>query len=1219
MNKKLLMRLLCALLSVLMLVCMIPAITVSAAEDSVPVLDTKIDYTSVDYKSAEERLAAMTQYYSDDNFSLYCDQLLGVVGYRNNKTGEILFTNPWNMTAEKSSVDKTRAKLMSQITLSYVNSKNEAKDLTSYTDAVLKGQIAVKTIKNGLRVEYVIGERSARTLVPQMIEAGAFEEKILKPLGENAGFNSSEYRKLKAYFNEMFYVTYMADGRTDYAEAIATEYPITKEKGIDIYVLQYDLGNKVLRELESWIMEYCPEYTFEEMDNDHAYVEFEEESVSPPVFKMALEYTVDANGLSVTLPANGLRYDETAYRVTDLSILPYMGACNSTNQGYSFIPDGSGAIFDLSTTIVDYNYRVYGEDYSLDFNVSDAHNQTIRMPVYGQVETEVLEDGTTGASRGYLAIIESGESLASLHINHQPAVSTFSSIIPSFVTRQDDKASQSSWDVYACRRYVDDYKIRYIMLSDDTKAAAAGLTSYYECSWMGMACAYRDYLSKTNEGYQRLTDADVKTSLPLYLETFGCMDSIEKVMSMPVTVSVPLTTFEDVAAMYDYLAGEGVTNVNFKLTGFANGGMYSEMPYKLKWEKSVGGKGGFEDLTAYAAEKGFSLYPDFDFVFTTQGDGGSKVNMKKNAARTIDNRYTSRRVYSATKQSLVSYYQMVMSPDTYSHFYEKLGKKYAKYENATGISLESFGNALNSDYDENKTVLREEAKEYVIEALAYFKQNYDIMLDGGNAFTWGYADHILNVPLDSSRYNYEKSAVPFMGVVLHGYVEFAGSPLNMEGNLSYAMLKAMENGASIYFVLSYANTELLKEDVLLSQNYSVRYDIWQSRLVDIYEEINAVLADVQTKLIIDHKFLEGNRVADQDELLQDIADAAADKAAEIEAQLKAEHDAAVAAIRQARIAATTAAATIDAYIANDFVTKLQAQRVSNTTAIQPLANYWKLLLATPEGESFNEGYVTSFKLNYRSTIQNYIDSMRANVADAATLLQAAKDAHAYLISVDADQMLIDEAAAGVVEAQTAYDTLMAQYNGNGATFNVADFATEEEYIAFLNDYILGSVTDLDGDEDVDADDKALYNQKYAAYDGIGAEALYDAYIQLMKAQGLYDLTTETPDEELPGEGEGEETPGEGEGEGDETPGEGEGTPGEGEGEGEGTPEEDATVVPDPPKSKYAIDNDIVLVTYGEEGAPYKSIILNFNDYAVQTTYNGVIYTIEAYGYVVIYY
>ena len=47
---------------------------------------------------------------------------------------------------------------------------------------------------------------------------------------------------------------------------------------------------------------------------------------------------------------------------------------------------------------------------------------------------------------------------------------------------------------------------------------------------------------------------------------------------------------------------------------------------------------------------------------------------------------------------------MVLSPATYSRFYEKVGKKYARYEKATGISLATFGSALNSDYDENKTV-----------------------------------------------------------------------------------------------------------------------------------------------------------------------------------------------------------------------------------------------------------------------------------------------------------------------------------------------------------------------------------------------------------------------------------------------------------------------------------------------------------------------------------
>ena len=53
-------------------------------------------------------------------------------------------------------------------------------------------------------------------------------------------------------------------------------------------------------------------------------------------------------------------------------------------------------------------------------------------------------------------------------------------------------------------------------------------------------------------------------------------------------------------------------------------------------------------------------------------------------------------------------------------------------------------------------------------------------------------------------------------------------------------------------------------------------------------------------------------------------------------------------------------------------------------------------------------------------------------------------------------------------------------------------------------------------------------------------------------------------------------------------------------------------------SKYNPDSSIVLVTYGEAGAPYKSFILNFNNYAVKTEVNGVVYTLDAYDYVAIY-
>ncbi|MBE6701977.1 MAG: hypothetical protein E7585_00990 [Ruminococcaceae bacterium] len=1215
MKIKLLTRLFCALLSVLMMVCVIPAITVSAAEEEkVPVEDL----VSIEYPDAEARLAAMGAPYfttADGSYSLYCDERLGDVAYRNNKTGEILFTNPWSTSEDSDDTNNVR----SQILLKYVNNKinddENAIVLTSYKDAALKGQLSVSPIKNGVRVEYAIGERAARILLPQLIERADFEEKILKPMYENA--TRAEYQRFKNYYTEIFYASLMEDGNVNQAEGIASsqDYKIAKEKYIDIYAFDQSTGENRRRELALLIMENCPDYTFEEMDNDHAFVEYEEESISPPIFKMALEYTLDETGLVVSLPGNGLRYDESAYRVTSLTILPYMGASLSTNEGYTFIPDGSGALLNLKDEIPANSTRVYGEDYAA-INVSDARSQIMHMPIFGQVETVVTQgDDTTPATttqRGFLGIIESGESLASITADHLLTQENYAHVYPTFLTRPYEKvgSEKNPWLIYAGRRYVEDYKIRYIILSDDKKAEDAGLTSYYECSWMGMACAYRDYLDQTQEGFKRLTDETVKSSIPLYIETFGCLDSIEKVMSIPVTVSVPLTSFENIATMYDYLAGEGVTNVNFKLTGYANGGMYSEMPYKLKWEKSVGGKSGFEELTAYAAEKGFSLYPDFDFVYTTQSDGGSKVNMKKNAARTIENRYTAKRTHTATRVSLVSYYQMVMAPETYSKFYEKLGEKYAKYENATGISLASFGNALNSDFDEEKISLREESKAYVIEALAYFKQNYDVMLDGANAFTWNYADHILNVPLDSSRYNYEYKNIPFMGVVLHGYVEFAGSPLNMEGNLRYAMLKAMENGASVYFVLSYANTELLKEDILLSQNYSVRYDIWQSRLVEIYAELNAVLADVQTKLIVGHTSLTGSRIPDADELLEDIAKDAKDQIAQIEQAIEDKHKQEVAELRQARIAATEAAGKINGL--TNYVTLLNQERGSvSTTSYKYLYNTWKDLLIEQEAGEILEETLVRFNQYFKDSVSYRIVGMRNNIKVAAEYFIAAKQGYEHLVRVNAIDSMQQTALAGVEEALVAYEALMTIYDGRTATVpSWENVSTVEELAAAVVYDTTNPVVEAPTDADVLYE--FILGETPISYPGMGAEAFYESFVNLLIAQDLYDPADPTASPVNVEALLAELAPADNNNGGDDANG----------GENGDTLLDSAqTTVVNP---KYEIDADIILVTYGEVGQKFgdagtKSLILNFNNYAVTTTLeNGSTYTIEAYGYVVIY-
>lgn len=912
-----------------------------------------IDYTTLVFTSPEEKLASMLNkdgkpgpWLTKGNYELYVDAFSGEVAYKNIKTGEILFTNPYDIGTSTLGSTNTKNELLSQIVIQYTDN-NTSPIFVSYEMAALKDQITVKQIKNGIRVQYTLGREQARKLVPGMISIERFEEVICAKALEN-GISEFDYSKLTAYYLKLSLEGLSERGRAELIDA----FPIVEK--MDVYVFDQNASETEKNKIEGYIKTYCPEYTYEELDADHAETEYESQDKNPPLFKLALEYTLDEHGLTVRLPANGIRFNEALYQLESLQVLPYMGAGNSAYDGYTFYPDGAGSLYEFDdvedTKTRTVRGKVYGTDYAYH-TITGTYQQAIRYPVFGVVENsvyydyikttedaetgELIEDKTTlsgsivdqvnkfnstasgaqdsipkivqdfGAiignsantvvkreeSRGYVAIMEEGDALTDIMTYHAGSLSDYNTIKMVFNPRPSDSynlqdsisvGSDATWTVVSERKYVGNYKIRYVMLSDSELAEKNGVEDYYETSWLGMALAYRDYLDRN--GYlTRLTAEDVEDDIPLYIETFGALETTERILSIPVDVMTPLTTFENVKTMYDELAAEGITNINFKLTGYANGGMYSIVPSKLKWEKSVGGKDGFQDLVNYAAEvnktegNNLGIFPDFDFSYINYEKAFDGVSLRWHAVRTIDDRYASYREYSATEQKHVSHYQMAISPASFNKFYEKLTKNYLKYDNVNGISVSTLGNTLNSDFDEDDPYNREDSKEFVATALEYLSsqknnqgQEIELMSEGGNAFTWKFLDHLLDVSLDSSRNNDAAHAVPFVGVVLHGYINFTGSPMNMEGNIQYAMLKAIENGAAPYYILSYQNTQNLKDYMLLSHYYSVRYDIWKDDVIEMYDELNGVLGDVQDKLIIDHEFWTGTRVPDSDELLDDI-------------------------------------------------------------------------------------------------------------------------------------------------------------------------------------------------------------------------------------------------------------------------------------------------------------------------------------------------------------
>ena len=889
-------------------------------EDGVPL----IDYLNTNYETAEDKLADMIMVKEQNGYQLWYEEFTGEICLVDLSTGQKLFSNPFDIASGYQTIsDAVKQQLLSQIIITYLENDVQ-KTMNSYYEAALRNQITKKNIKNGIRVEYIMGEEQTIRLVPRMIKRERFEELIL-------GQIDYDWHKNKL---SSFYTLKDKDDETLTERGVlemVAKFPITNEMAV--YVCDPDIKARELRELENIIKTYCPLYTYEELDYDHDLTKYTGADAAPPRFRLSLEYTLNDDGLAVRLPANGIEFDEAAYQFQTVSMLPFMGAGSNEYEGYSVIPDGSGALIrfqEFKGQSVNLSGQLYGADYAYH-EISGQHAESMRMPYYGVVTTypgspsgtpaptsgDVVDEAAAEATynNGFLAIITEGDSLASLMAVCGGSLHPYNTVYAMFTPRPSDEynladsisvSGSATWTVTSKRKYTDSYRIQYIMLKDENVAKENNTTGY-KAEWTGMATAYRDYMTARGD-LTKMTAADVKDDIPLFIETFGSIKTTERILSFPVEVDTPLTTFEDIKTIYSELSEKGIKNINFKLTGYANGGMNPTVPYYLKWTRVVGGKKGFNDLIDYAKANDFEVYPDFDFVYIRNTELFDGITMKWHAVRTIDDRYTTRRAYDAATQSFDRSFAIAISPAYFGRLYDKFGPTYLSYGNDS-ISVATLGTDLNSDFDEDEPYHREDDKAFTVDLLERISNDIPhVMIEEGNAFAIKYADVILNASLTSSTYVKASESVPFLGMVYHGSKVFAGTPINMEGDIKEGILHAIENGAAMYFMLSYQNTSDLQEDFRLSKYYSVSYEIWKDDVERYYTELNDAIKDLQTSYIVDHEFLDAERIPDDDEIEADAAAKALEDAAvkEAEAAKKEKDD------RKARLEARLAAEAAEA-------------------------------------------------------------------------------------------------------------------------------------------------------------------------------------------------------------------------------------------------------------------------------------------------------------------
>ena len=936
----------------------------------------------LDYELSEGYLDSVAYRDADGSllYTLYVNRYTGVIYYKNEKTGQILTSNPTDIgavTKGKTDENKTAMQLYSQLIISYSEiATSTSREYNSTRDAAVRAQISVNAIKNGLRVNYILGNTASRYLLPGMLKAEAFEEKILVPIIEkyeellesycreaypDADFTFLDGYTLKSgkeleirtngyidteaalqdylmdtqrYFKNVpngkvvqslntslraFVIKYALQNPQVYIDQLNDDnprndkiaqtmlddmykrYPITKD-GIAVYVFDNTVTSGNRANFAKTISTYCPSYSFSDMYADERDVGYVAEVEQNAIFRVALEYSfADDGSLLVRLPANSITYDSTLYHVTSISSLPYFGAGDMNGKdGYIFYPDGSGAIVDFADfynstkkTALSLSSSIYGQDFAYS-KISGQHREQITLPVFGLVgETKrgastVTSTGSDTVKNGFFAVVEDGMSLANLSFRSGGSEHKYASVFPEFMPYPADEydlsktisvGAKGTYTMVAKTQYTGSYVTRYKMLADDSviaaRAAAGDTATYYPATYVGMAAYYRNLLRES--GVLSALTTDTK-DIPLYVESFGAMQIQDKFLSFPITKTIALTSFNDVIAMYGAFSAAGIKNVNFKLTGFMNGGMEYTYPVKIRWERAVGGEDGFKNLIKQAntvsesADAHFGVYPDFDFQYISETRLFDGVSLGRHVSRMVDNRYASKQIYNAIVGEFESFFNMVVTADALESLYTTFAKRYARYDTKR-LSVSTLGSDLNSDFNEDRLLNREEARDRVISVLTRMKDEggYEIMTSVGNSYALKYAKHLTGVATDSSHFRYSSYAVPFLGMILHGSISYTGTPLNYSGSPEYDLLRAVESGAYPSYILCYENTAYLKEDENLNKYYGVDYTTWFDSVKSTYSMLNEKLADLQTFFITDHRTLIAERIIDKKEQEENLA------------------------------------------------------------------------------------------------------------------------------------------------------------------------------------------------------------------------------------------------------------------------------------------------------------------------------------------------------------
>lgn len=731
-------------------------------------------------------------------------------------TGKVWKSNPDGAADDSIALSEEKQRLQSTLVMTYNTEVGLETTYDSYKYSAANGIYEIEQGDDYVRVNYSLGEVQKEFTIPPVCTKEDFDKWTDKMSKEAINLVQQYYKKYDI----------KKLGKKDNEEELLANYPILADEVI--YVLRQNTKDNVKLTIEGYFAEVG--YTYEDLQKDK---ELDMSSVSndKPIFNVDVIYRLDGDDLIVEVPLSELEYKEE-YPIYTITPLPYFGAGGKSDEGYMLVPEGGGALINFNNGRVSQN-NYYANVYGWDMAISrDAvvHNTNASFEVFG------ISDNKDS----FICVLEDGKSYAAITADISGKLNSYNYVnaVYSICQREQfDVGDIANSEIY---KYVDS-------LPDENLIQRYRFVD--SGSYVDMAKTYADILHSKYGKYLELND---DASTPVAVEVVGAVDKIRQIMGVPVSRPLRLTTYEEAQGLIKSLTDEGMDNLSVKLTGWCNGGVSQKLLKKVKPISSLGSKKDLKNLINAANEMGVDIYLNGVTQYEYKSNIFDGFFSYRDAAKRISKERAEMFKYSdvtyAAREGWESYYLL------HTELAQEMSDNLVEYsaDLGAGVSFQDDGHDLSADYYKKNPYSRQAVLKLQEER---FKKVNDsgqkIMVNAGNDYAIPYSSFVTNMDLKGNEYTILDASIPFYQLAIHGYIEYAGYPLNISGDDQEELLRSAEYGAGLSFSLMEESSFTLQK-TLYTEYYGSDYSAWHDRMMEIYNRYNSELGHIYNQEMVNH-------------------------------------------------------------------------------------------------------------------------------------------------------------------------------------------------------------------------------------------------------------------------------------------------------------------------------------------------------------------------------